>query len=196
MYFAWRTSASQCRVCFCSPAVWLSCTCACVCSPSLLRRPPSRRQPQGCHRAWVQQACSAAAPAAVCFIHACDVYPRCSPHWFRVHTPVLHTCVSFPALHTASSVPFLYILYILGFFVFPFRSKDHWVYYTTPVIQLLKEVKKSNLNLKFIDWTCLYIPTTFNNNSKKSLITTQTRGKKSRLLRFQLQQDQSTVSSA
>ena len=63
-------------------------------------------------------------------------------------------------------------------FFFPFRSKDYWVYYTIPVIQLLKEVKESNLNLKFIDWACLYILTMSSNNSKKSLITTQTTGKK------------------
>ena len=173
IYFAWRMSALQCCVSFCSPAVGLSCMFAYVCVPSLLRRPPARRHPRGVAepersaRALLQPPQLSASSVGVTSVRAALSISS------RVHTPVLHTCVSLPALHAASSIPFLYIEYIVFFFFFPFRSKDHWVYYTIPVIQLLEEVKKSNLNLKFIDWTCLYILTTFNNNSKKCLITTQ-----------------------
>ena len=63
----------------------------------------------------------------------------------------------------------------------PERPFLHWkddevLYFLLNPFPLLP-LKVLYLNLKFIDWTCLYIPTTFNNNSKKSIITTQTRGK-------------------
>lgn len=172
MYFAWRMSALQCCVSFCSPAVGLSCMFAYVCAPSLLRRPPSRRHPRG-----------VAEPERSA--RALLQPPQRPPHpwaWRQsallsplvpVSTRLFFTPVSLFLPYTQLHQYHFCTLNILVFFFFPFRSKDHWVYYTIPVIQLLEEVKKSNLNLQFIDWTCLYILTTFNNNSKKSLIITQ-----------------------
>ena len=171
MYFAWRMSALQCWVSFCSPAVGLSCMlrmCAypLSCAALLPAAFPGSSQSPSAAR------CSAAAPQLCASSMGVMSVRAALSIGSRVHTPVLHTCVSLPALRSFINTIFVHSEYI-GFFFFPFRSKDHWVYYTIPVIQLLEEVKRSNLNLKFIDWTCLYILTTFNNNSKKSLITTQ-----------------------
>ena len=151
---------------------WDSAAC-CVCVRTLSLAPPSCPPPSpGRRRARAWRGALPQPRSCVPHPWAWCLSALLSP-LVPVSTRLFFTPVSLFLPYAASSIPFLYILNILGFFFFPFRSKDHWVYYTIPVIQLLEEVKRSNLNLKFIDWTCLYILTTFNNNSKKSLITTQ-----------------------
>ena len=140
MYFAWRMSALQCCVSFCSPAVGLSCMFAYVCVPSLLRRPPARRHPRGVAepersaRALLQPPQLSASSVGVTSVRAALSISS------RVHTPVLHTCVSLPALHAASSIPFLYIEYI-GFLFFLLEARI--IEFTTPYLSynFLKKLK-------------------------------------------------------
>ena len=140
MYFAWRMSALQCWVSFCSPAVGLSCMlrmCAypLSCAALLPAAIPGSSQSPSAAR------CSAAAPQLCASSMGVMSVRAALSIGSRVHTPVLHTCVSLPALRSFINTIFVHSEYI-GFFFF-FLLEARIIEFTTPYLSynFLKKLK-------------------------------------------------------
>lgn len=140
MYFAWRMSALQCWVSFCSPAVGLSCMlrmCAypLSCAALLPAAFPGSSQSPSAARVLCRS------PAAVCLIHGRDVCPRCSLHWFPYpHACSSHLCLSScpTQLHQYHFCTF-WIYWVFFFFLLEARIIE----FTTPYLSynFLKKLK-------------------------------------------------------